>query len=87
MSICHWFSHIETVGRCQISLNTFLSNPLPLGSECYHLLQSAFAIEAVFICGSGFSKQIRNAAHETDHIPIKTVLISQLAVYSNWTLF
>ena len=28
---------------------------------------------------------LSNAAHETDHIPIKTALVSPLVVYSNWT--
>ena len=43
-------------------------------------------------CGSRFSKQIRNAAHETDPIPTQTALICRgevtsplRAVYSNWT--
>lgn len=36
-------------------------------------------------CGSKISKQIRNATHETDDIPIKTAPVSPLVVYSNWT--
>ena len=43
-----------------------------------------FSIGAVFIFELGFLKQIRNAAHATGLIPIKTVLIRQLAIHSNW---
>ena len=55
----------------------------------YHKLefdccQSAFFNRGCFYFWLGISKQIRNAAHEPDPIPIQTVLISRLAVYSNW---